>query len=488
MSVKFKIVLIALFSVMFLAKNRAAALDVYMPPPSPRQCLNFNPVRRFRNGQTVSTPHSFNDVDLPPDHLPQRRRPRHLQGLSWYRKHFKLPADAAGHKVFLEFEGMRQAGDIFLNGKPGRALRERRHRLRRGHHRRRSLREPGERAGGEGGQPHRLQGARHRHSVRMERQRLQSRPRRHQPPRLAARHRQDLSDAAALLRPGNHRRLCACRELQHRRQRPPTSPSNRKCANESGDRATVGLSAVIVDQDGRSRAVRRRSRRHGRRRKDRSLTASGALKDARFWSPDDPYLYDVYTILTVDGKVVDVNKVVTTGFRKTEFKGGAGTGGVYHQRQVRLPERLRPALQQRMGRPRRRVSRLDARLHRQDDPRQPRQLHALDAHCAAARRCRCPTASASSRSAPPATRSATSRAPVGAARRSDARHHDLLPQQPQHLFWEAGNTVVTAEQMQQMVALRKQWDPDGGRVMGARGNDNVAANTATLPSPNSTAS
>ena len=49
---------------------------------------------------------------------------------------------------------------------------------------------------------------------------------------------------------------------------------------------------------------------------------------------------------------------------------------------------------------------------------------------------------------------------------------------PSILFWEAGNTVVTAEQMQQMVAMRKQWDPDGGRVMGDRGNDDVAANTA----------
>ena len=52
---------------------------------------------------------------------------------------------------------------------------------------------------------------------------------------------------------------------------------------------------------------------------------------------------------------------------------------------------------------------------------------------------------------------------------------------PSILFWEAGNTVVTPEQMQQMVDLRKQWDPDGGRVMGARGNDNVAANTAATP-------
>ena len=83
---------------------------------------------------------------------------------------------------------------------------------------------------------------------------------------------------------------------------------------------------------------------------------------------DDPYLYDVYTLLTVGGKVVDVNKV-TTGFRKTEFKGGVGKGGVYHQRRVRLPQGLRPAGQQRVGRPRAGVPRLDARPDRGDDPR-----------------------------------------------------------------------------------------------------------------------
>ena len=52
---------------------------------------------------------------------------------------------------------------------------------------------------------------------------------------------------------------------------------------------------------------------------------------------------------------------------------------------------------------------------------------------------------------------------------------------PSILFWEAGNTVVTPEQMQQMVALRKQFDPEGGRTVGARGNDDVAINTALTP-------
>ena len=52
---------------------------------------------------------------------------------------------------------------------------------------------------------------------------------------------------------------------------------------------------------------------------------------------------------------------------------------------------------------------------------------------------------------------------------------------PSILFWEAGNTVVTVEHMQQMLELQKKWDPNGGRVVGARGNDNVAANTAITP-------
>jgi hypothetical protein len=38
-------------------------------------------------------------------------------GVAWYRKHFKLPANAADKKVFIEFEGIRQKGEIFLNGR-----------------------------------------------------------------------------------------------------------------------------------------------------------------------------------------------------------------------------------------------------------------------------------------------------------------------------------------------------------------------------------
>jgi len=52
---------------------------------------------------------------------------------------------------------------------------------------------------------------------------------------------------------------------------------------------------------------------------------------------------------------------------------------------------------------------------------------------------------------------------------------------PSILFWEAGNTVVTTNHMQQIVDLRKKWDPNGGRVAGTRDNDTAALNNAVTP-------
>ena len=49
------------------------------------------------------------------------------------------------------------------------------------------------------------------------------------------------------------------------------------------------------------------------------------------------------------------------------------------------------------------------------------------------------------------------------------------------IFFCAGNTIVTPEQMQQMVELRKQLDPNGGRIMGTRDNDVTDANMALTP-------
>ena len=98
--------------------------------------------------------------------------------------------------------------------------------------------------------------------------------------------------------------------------------------NESAGDATASLSEVVVDADGNVRAQIKGASQNLASGQTATLTAAGPLTGAHFWDVNDPYLYDVYSILTVNGKVADVCKI-HTGFRKAEFKGGTGTGGVY---------------------------------------------------------------------------------------------------------------------------------------------------------------
>ena len=116
-----------------LACVASAQTAPYAPPASPRAKLSFDPDWKFihedvpgaeapnfddSSWTTISTPHTFNDVDSFRQIISHSGGDRGtFKGLVWYRKHFKLPAKLAGDKIFLEFEGMRQAGDIFLNGK-----------------------------------------------------------------------------------------------------------------------------------------------------------------------------------------------------------------------------------------------------------------------------------------------------------------------------------------------------------------------------------
>ena len=176
------------FPILYRAGQPAFAATpaaAYTPPQSPRATLNFNldwkfiredvsgaEVPAFDDSKwtTVSTPHSFNDVDSFRKIISHGGGDRGTyKGLSWYRKHFKLPARLAGHRVFLEFEGMRQAGDIYLNGKQvglyengvtayGIDITDAVH-----------LRRAGECAGGQGGQHHDLQGTRLLHGQPEER-------------------------------------------------------------------------------------------------------------------------------------------------------------------------------------------------------------------------------------------------------------------------------------------------------------------------------
>jgi beta-galactosidase len=416
------------------------------------------------------------------------------KGLSWYRKHFKLPAELTGHKVFLELEGMRQAGDIYLNGKAV-GLYE------------------------NGINPYGI----------------------------------DITDALAPAGKENvlavkvdnttsykERAFCAANpknpdgtdcvptgyEWNANDFNPDHGGINRsvwlhvtgkiyqtlplyyglesqgvyvhadnydikgksadvtvdsEVVNSSGDRATVGLSVAIVDHTGNVRAEFDGDPVDMVDSEKSVMSASGPLTNARFWSVEDPCLYDVYTTLKVNGKVVDTSRL-ETGFRKTEFKGGVGTGGVYlNEKFVYLKGFAERSADEWAG-----VGAgypnwmhdYTASLIRECHGNYMRWMHIS-----------------------PQKVDADSFARFGIIQICPAgdKERDVFGRQwdqrvevmrnaivyfrnnPSILFWEAGNTVVTPDHMTEMVALRKQWDPYGGRVMGARGNDDVKTNTADTP-------
>jgi len=96
------------------------------PVATPRATYNFNPGWHLFVGdptnaawvefddstwQPVTLPHAWNE-----DAAFKVSIAEHPTGIAWYRKHFKLPPDSAGKKVFLEFEGVRQGGEFYVNG------------------------------------------------------------------------------------------------------------------------------------------------------------------------------------------------------------------------------------------------------------------------------------------------------------------------------------------------------------------------------------
>lgn len=93
---------------------------------SERQTYNFNPGWKLQTGEqpgaeapafddaswkAVTLPHAWNE-----DAAFKVSIADHPTGIAWYRKHFKLPGGAENGKVFIEFDGIRQGGEIYVNG------------------------------------------------------------------------------------------------------------------------------------------------------------------------------------------------------------------------------------------------------------------------------------------------------------------------------------------------------------------------------------
>jgi beta-galactosidase len=473
-----------------------APLAGYAPPPSPRARLNFNLNWRFiredvpgadavafddSQWTTISTPHSFNDVDS------FRKIISHsggdlgtYKGLSWYRKHFKLPASFSGRKLFLEFEGMRQAGDIFLNGQQvglyengitaygiditnGVSFGAKENVLavkvdNRTDYRERATGTPFEWNANDFNPDH---GGINRHVW------LHVTGKIHQTLPLYY----GLETSGIYVHSANF-------DIQ---KQTVDVTVNSEVLNDSSHAATVELSVVIVDHRGTICAkfhVEPGTFKNGEKK---VLSAKGELRNSRFWSTEDPYLYHVYSILKLDGEIVDVEKTVT-GFRKATFKGGAGGGGIYlNDRFVYLIGFAQRSSNEWAALGQAYPDWLhdyNASLMRACHGNYVRWMHISPQRVDADAMARygiiqvCPAGDKEREVTGPQweQRLEVMRASIIYFRNN-----------PSILFWEAGNTIVTSEEMEQMVALRNQWDPFGGRVMGYRDNDDLAANAALTP-------
>jgi beta-galactosidase len=103
------------------------AAAVAQAAPLQRSVYDFNPGWRLLVGDPAGASQpGYDDRAWKPVTLPrawneddafQKDIADLSTGIAWYRKSFRLPPGAAGGKVFLEFEGVRQAAQVYVNGK-----------------------------------------------------------------------------------------------------------------------------------------------------------------------------------------------------------------------------------------------------------------------------------------------------------------------------------------------------------------------------------
>jgi beta-galactosidase/beta-glucuronidase len=82
--------------------------NVFVGDPAGAEAIDFDDA----SWKHVSLPYAWNEDDA--FRLSIARLPT---GVAWYRKHFRLPPGSEGKKIFLEFEGVRFAAEVWVNGR-----------------------------------------------------------------------------------------------------------------------------------------------------------------------------------------------------------------------------------------------------------------------------------------------------------------------------------------------------------------------------------
>jgi beta-galactosidase len=466
-------------------------------PTSPRATYDFNIGWKFTFGDTlgadkvnfndanwsnISLPHTWNDVDTYREYISHGGgdKGQKLMGIGWYRKHFKLPLNAKGKKIFLQFDGMRQAGKFYVNEKYIGQL------------------ENGITAVGFDVTNYvQYDGVNNIIAVKVD----NSPTYKEEATGVAFQWNSKdfnpnyggLNRNASLIITNNvYQTLPLYNNLKTTgvyvyptnidiAKKKATINIEAEIINETNDYAAISLSAFVTDMDGNIKVSFEGNTSDLVAGQTEILTASGELNNANFWSTDNPNLYQVFSVLKIDGKVVDVVNT-KTGFRKTEFKGGVGTGGVYiNDKFVWLTgyaQRSSNSWAGFGGAYPDWMHYYTLKMLKESNSNYIRWMHVapqkvdVEACDKLGIVQMCP---AGDKEKLVTGRQWEQRSEVMKATMIAYRNN------PSVLFWEAGNTIVTPEQMNEFVAMRKELDAYGGRVMGTRDNDQNEENKKLTP-------
>jgi len=121
-----KLVSIMTFVLIVTLISRVQAAQ-YVPEDTNRVTLNFNIGWKFHKGDVAGAKNPlFDDSGWQDAHVPHTMEwvPYHFpssydsfyRGIGWYRKHFTVPAQYNGRRVYIEFEGVMTVTDVWVNG------------------------------------------------------------------------------------------------------------------------------------------------------------------------------------------------------------------------------------------------------------------------------------------------------------------------------------------------------------------------------------
>ncbi|HJX62600.1 MAG TPA: DUF4982 domain-containing protein [Polyangia bacterium] len=428
----------------------------------------------------VSTPHTYNDIDSMRGYTSHSGGDHGLyQGPAWYRKHFKIPTAYQNNKVLIEFERIRQSASFYINGTAVGTYAD-------------GVTPCGIDVTGKVtfGDTENVLAVRvdngggtfywNANATNPSFGGLVGHVWLHLPGKIYQTYPLfiNLATSGTYIYGSNYTNIT--NNTAKGDTGDLTLNAEAEVKNESGSAASATLGVKVIDPaDGSTVTTFSGTATSLSTTAATVVKASGPMTGAKLWSDLYPNLYTVVTTLTVGGTAVNARSTVT-GFRKVEFKGGAGTGGIYvNGRFVYLLGFAQRSTNEWAG-PGQAVPDwmhdYTAKMIREANSNYIRWMHVAPQKVDIQSFDRYGVIS----SAPAGDKEVTNPTDAQWQQRMAIMKPIMiyLRNNPSVFMYEAGNAAVSAAQMADLKTLRDTWDPNGGRGVG----DRTMTDTAAIPS------